>query len=125
MYPVLQVAIGGAVGAVLRYGCVTGAARLFGAGFPLGTLFVNILGSLIMGMAMAWFAARAPMVWAMPLVTAGLLGGFTTFSAFSLETFALYEQGRVVGSVAYVLASVIGSVAALVAGLLLMRGALA
>lgn len=125
MNPIFQVAIGGAIGAVLRYGIATGAARVLGAGFPWGTLSVNILGSFVMGLAMAWFAARAPMIWAMPLVTVGLLGGFTTFSAFSLDAVALWEQGRPLGTAAYVAISVAGSITALVAGLVVMRQALA
>ena len=125
MTPILQIALGGALGAMMRYGVVQGAARLFGAGFPFGTIFVNIIGSLLMGLAMGWFAARAPMIWAMPFVTVGVLGGFTTFSAFSLDTIALWEQGRLIGAAAYVAASVCGSVAALVAGLIWMRAVLA
>lgn len=125
MHPILQVAIGGGVGAVLRYGLVTGLARVFGAGFPYGTLAANVTGSFVMGLAMAWFAARAPMIWAMPLVTVGLLGGFTTFSAFSLDTVAMWEQGRTLAAAAYVALSVAGSISALFAGLMVMRAALA
>ncbi|MBC6443019.1 MAG: fluoride efflux transporter CrcB [Rhodobacteraceae bacterium] len=122
MFPILQVALGGALGAVLRYGMVTGVARLLGTGFPLGTVAVNITGSFLMGVLMAWFAARASAVWAVPLLTAGLLGGFTTFSAFSLETVALCEQGRWLAASVYVVVSVAGSVVALAGGLTLMRG---
>lgn len=123
MHPVIQVALGGALGAVLRYGVVTGAARAFGTGFPVGTMVVNIAGSFVMGVLMAWFASRASAVWAMPLLTVGVLGGFTTFSAFSLETVALYEQGRWSAASVYVVVSVVGSVVALAGGLTLMRGA--
>ncbi|MEM7439473.1 MAG: fluoride efflux transporter CrcB [Pseudomonadota bacterium] len=123
MSPILQVALGGAIGAVLRYGAVTLSARMLGSGFPLGTLFVNVLGSFLMGVVMAWFASRSSAVWALPFMTAGLLGGFTTFSAFSLETIALYEQGRWSAASVYVVVSVVGSVAALAGGLTLMRGA--
>lgn len=122
MVPLLQVAFGGALGAVMRYALMVGVARVFGAGFPLGTLLVNISGSFLMGVAMGFFAARSGSIWAMPLVTAGVLGGFTTFSAFSLDTVALWEQGRTVGALGYVLISVAGSILALVLGLAAMRG---
>ena len=90
MMQVLLVALGGAVGAVARYGVGVGAARLFGLGFPWGTLTVNIAGGLAMGL----LAARVgPEQEALRLALGvGLLGGFTTFSAFSLETLRLMEH---------------------------------
>lgn len=125
MHAILQVAIGGAVGAVMRYLAVSGIVRAFGTGFPVGTVFVNLAGSFLMGLVVGWCGARVPAFWAMPLLTVGVLGGFTTFSAFSLETVALLENGRSAAATIYVLVSVTGSVAALAAGLALSRGGLA
>jgi len=105
MNPVLQVALGGAAGAVARHGVNIGAGRLFGPGFPVGTVAVNILGSFLMGLLVVVLAARGNAL--SPLLITGLLGGFTTFSAFSLDAVAL----------AYVAGSVGLSLAALLAGL--------
>ena len=82
--PVISVAIGGAFGAVARY--LVGLAMAF----PLGTLTVNVLGSLVIGLVWALFAARGLQGW-LPLVMTGFSGGFTTFSAFSLDTMRLVE----------------------------------
>ena len=117
----LLVALGGAVGSVLRYLTVTGAARAFGAGFPVGTLVVNVIGSLVMGMVFHLLVERANWPVA-PAVTAGLLGGFTTFSAFSLEAVQLVEAGRLGAAGLYVFASVALSLGALILGLALARG---
>ncbi|MDO7707661.1 MAG: CrcB family protein, partial [Loktanella sp.] len=84
--PVISVAIGGALGAVARY--LVGLA----VAFPLGTLAVNVLGSFAIGLVWALFAARGLQAW-LPLVMTGFLGGFTTFSAFSLDTLRLVEGG--------------------------------
>ena len=104
MKTILWVAAGGACGAVLRYGV---QALTSGAGFPWGTLVVNIAGCLAIGLAIGAFAGTA---WfedaGRPLLVAGVLGGFTTFSAFSVDTVLLWEQGRVVSTVAYVFSSV-------------------
>ena len=104
MKTILWVAAGGACGAVLRY-CVQ--ALTSGAEFPWGTLVVNIAGCLAIGLAIGAFAGTA---WfedvGRPLLVAGVLGAFTTFSAFSVDTVLLWEQGRVVSTIAYVLASV-------------------
>lgn len=124
MPPILQVAIGGALGATLRYSLSMAAARAFGTAFPWGTLAANVLGSFLMGVAIAWAAARAPQAWAMPFVTIGVLGGFTTFSSFSLEVVGLWEQGRMAASLGYVALSLFAAIGALVLGLALTRGAL-
>ena len=104
MKTVLWVAAGGACGAVMRYGV---QALTSGAEFPWGTLVVNIAGCLAIGLAIGAFAGTA---WfedvGRALLVAGLLGGFTTFSAFSVDTVLLWEQGRVVSTVAYVICSV-------------------
>ena len=119
-----QVALGGAIGASLRYLSNVGAMRLFGPGFPYATLFVNILGSFAMGLLVVILAKKAGTALA-PFLMTGILGGFTTFSAFSLDTFALGERGQPLVALAYVAASILLSLAALAAGIYLARGALA
>ncbi len=118
----LIVFLGGGLGAALRHGVNLGAARLFGTAFPFGTLTVNVVGSLAMGLIAAWLAFRgdAPQHWRL-FFTTGLLGGFTTFSAFSLDVALLYERGEIGLALLYVLMSVVFSVAGLFAGLALVR----
>ncbi|WP_438974718.1 fluoride efflux transporter CrcB [Roseicyclus sp.] len=121
MTAILQVALGGALGAVLRYLTGIGVLRLFGATpMPLGVLAVNVLGSLLAGLFVA-FAAQRGVMHLSPLIVTGVLGGFTTFSAFSLEAVALYERGALGLATIYVLANVILSLAALMLGLALGR----
>ncbi|WP_298679429.1 fluoride efflux transporter CrcB [uncultured Lentibacter sp.] len=119
----LQVALGGAIGASLRYLAGVGAVRLMGQSFPWGTLFVNLLGSLAMG-ALVVLLAQKDATRLAPLLLTGLLGGFTTFSAFSLDAVTLYERGQIGAAASYVTASVVLSIAALFAGMALMKGAL-
>lgn len=116
----LQVAIGGAIGASLRY--LTGVAtlRAFGPGFPWGTLVVNILGSMAMGALVVILAQKGGTRFA-PFLMTGILGGFTTFSAFSLDAITLYERGQIGVAAAYVVGSVVLSLLGLVAGLSLAR----
>lgn len=118
----LIVFLGGGLGAALRHGVNLGAARLLGTGFPFGTLTVNVVGSLAIGLIAAWFAFRgdASQHWRL-FFTTGLLGGFTTFSAFSLDVALLYERGAIGLAVLYVLLSLVLSVAGLFAGLALVR----
>lgn len=118
------VALGGAVGASLRYLTGLGVVRLVGHGFPMATITVNIVGSLLMG-AFVVLAAHRGLTHLSPLVMTGFLGGFTTFSAFSLEVVTLFERGQIGAAAGYVAISVIGSIGALMLGVLLMRGALA
>jgi fluoride exporter len=121
MTAILQVALGGALGAVLRYLTGIGVLRVFGATpMPLGVLAVNVLGSLLAGLFVA-FAAQRGVMHLSPLIVTGVLGGFTTFSAFSLEAVALYERGALGLATIYVLANVILSLAALMLGLALGR----
>ena len=120
----LQVALGGAIGASLRYAANIGAMRLFGPGFPAATLFVNILGSFLMGVLVVTLAKKGGTHLA-PLLMTGILGGFTTFSAFSLDAFTLVERGESTTALLYIVASVILSLAALAAGILLTRGVFA
>lgn len=117
----LQVALGGAIGAALRFLVGVGVFRLTGPGFPLGVMAVNILGSSIMG-AFVVFAAKTSNTHLAPFVMTGILGGFTTFSAFSLEAYTLFERGQTAQAGLYVGASVILSIAGLVAGVMAARG---
>ncbi|MCY4305252.1 MAG: fluoride efflux transporter CrcB [Aestuariivita sp.] len=118
---VIQVAIGGAIGAVLRYTAGLGLIRFIGhTEIPLGVLFVNIVGSCLLGIFAATATQRDFAVFS-PFVVTGLLGGFTTFSAFSLETFTLIEKGQLVLAVLYVFLSVVGSISGLMTGFWLMR----
>jgi CrcB protein len=114
----LGVALGGALGAVLRYGAGLAVAR-FGAGIPWATLFVNVLGSLLLGVFARWLSAPAfDPAWRVAL-TVGVCGGFTTFSTFSAEVVALLQEGRAARAGVYVAASLGLSVAAVLAGLAL------
>ena len=124
MLNLLLVMTGGAIGAGLRYGVGRAAAAGVGADFPWGTLAVNLLGGLAMG-GLAAAAVNSGKV-NEPLLLflgVGLLGGFTTFSAFSLETAQMIERGALGTAAAYSLASVAGSVAMLFAGLWIGRAA--
>ena len=118
----LAVGAGGALGSIARYIFVAQAARLFGAGFPWGTMAVNILGSLVMGLVAGLFSVRGPVpVEWQAFFTFGLLGGFTTFSAFSLDVWTLFERGDTAHAAAYMLGSVGLSIAGLVMGLSFAR----
>lgn len=116
--------MGGAVGAMLRYLTVALVGRLAGSGFPYGTMLVNGVGSFLMGIAVVVLVARAGsgIERIAPFLLPGLLGGFTTFSAYSLEVFALAEAGRLAASAAYAAGSVALGLGALGAGVWLARG---
>lgn len=119
----LIVFLGAGLGGACRHGVNLAALRCLGpGGFPYGTLAVNVLGSFLMGVIAEYFALRSglPQHWRLFLTT-GILGGFTTFSAFSLETALLYERGQALAALAYVLSSVGLSVGALFAALALLR----
>lgn len=114
---VLHVALGGAVGAALRYLTGIGVMRMLGhTSFPLPIITVNVIGSFAMGFFVV-SAAKHGLTQFSPLIMTGLLGGFTTFSAFSLETMTLIERGQHAHAVLYVTLSVSLSVGALAAGL--------
>lgn len=117
---ILQVALGGAVGAVLRYLTNAGAKQAFGPGYPYGTLIVNIVGSFLMGFLVVILARKGGNHLA-PFLMTGVLGGFTTFSAFSLDTLTIWERGEPVSAFIYVAVSVLVSLAAIVAGLSVAR----
>jgi fluoride exporter len=118
MFNVLLVALGGAVGSVLRYGVGVGAARWFGLAFPWGTLIVNVVGGFAMGVLAARFGPEQESV--RLALGVGALGGFTTFSAFSLETVRLMEHQPGLAML-YAAASMILSVGGSWAGLMLGR----
>ncbi|MEQ3626146.1 MAG: fluoride efflux transporter CrcB [Celeribacter sp.] len=124
MITALQVALGGAIGATLRYLAGIAVLRVAGPGFPLGVLSVNIVGSFLMG-ALVVYLGQKGVTHLNPLLATGLLGGFTTFSSFSLEAYTLFERGQAGQAVLYVALSVGVSLLALVAGVFSMRGALA
>ena len=121
---IFWVAAGGAIGASLRYLVVRWAGHVLGLGFPYGTLIVNVGGSLVMGVAAVMMMERFPGSWGRfsPFLMTGLLGGFTTFSAFSLDALFLIERGRNLAAAAYIGGSVALSIAGLWAGLALARG---
>lgn len=124
MYALFLVVAGGGIGAGLRHGLNIAAARWFGVEFPWGTLAVNVIGSFLIGALAAWFAFRGDNYTTNSLrlfLTTGILGGFTTFSAFSLDFVLLFERGDTMLAVVYVIASVVLSLAAIFAGLWLVR----
>jgi CrcB protein len=119
---VLAVAAGGALGSVLRYGIASGLQALPGRAFPLGTFAVNVIGSLAIGFLSVWLLERADHGSALSAgLLVGLLGGFTTFSAFSLETFALLEAGAWLRAACYAALSVVLCVGAAWLGVIAAR----
>jgi len=122
MNALVLVFIGGGLGAVSRHLSGMAVMRASGPGFPWGTMVVNIVGSLAMGVLIAWLARRSSGDADLRLLLAtGFLGGFTTFSAFSLDAVTLYERGALTAAAAYVIASVTVSILALFGGLWLAR----
>jgi len=124
-YSVIYVALGGAIGAMCRYLVGLGVIRLLGYHpFPVAVLTVNVIGSFLMGFFVI-VAAHRGLTHLSPFVMTGLLGGFTTFSAFSLETVNLMERGALGYAALYVAMSVVLSVTGLFLGLMAARGVLA
>ena len=117
----LQVALGGAIGAALRFLTGVGILRLVGPGFPIAVMGMNIFGSFVMGLFVV-LATQRGIVQLGPFVLVGLLGGFTTFSAFSLEAVSLFERGAMGQALAYVVMSVVLSIGGLMLGLMIARG---
>lgn len=122
MLHVVLVFLGGGLGAVGRHFVGLVALRQFGLGFPFGTLIVNVIGSLLMGIVIGWLARRgiSGSEWRLFLTT-GILGGFTTFSAFSLDVVNMWERGELGLAVLYVGGSVVVSVLAVFVGLWFAR----
>ena len=122
MWNLLLVMLGGAVGAGARYAVGRASLAALGPGYPWGTLMVNLAGGLAMGLLAAWLARGASGGEPVRLLLGvGVLGGFTTFSAFSLEIVTMMERGDWIAALAYTLLSVVGAVAALMAGLAIGR----
>jgi fluoride exporter len=118
----LLVFLGGGVGSTLRHIVNIVVARLLGTAFPYHTFIINITGSTVMGLIAGYlaFKGEASQPWRLFLMT-GVLGGYTTFSAFSLDAMLLYERGEIGLALLYVTGSVVLSIAGLFAGLALMR----
>lgn len=114
--------LGGGLGSMLRYFITVMSGRAWGTAFPWGTFLINITGSTVMGLIAGYlaFKGEASQPWRVFLMT-GILGGYTTFSAFSLDAALLYERGELGLSLAYVFGSVVLSIAGLFAGLALVR----
>jgi CrcB protein len=116
--------LGAGIGGALRHGVNVGTAKLFGYGFPYGTLIVNVAGSFLMGVLAGYFAFRPGIGQHMRLfLTTGVLGGFTTFSAFSLDAALLVERHAYGLAAGYMVGSVVASVSALFFGLAIFRTA--
>jgi fluoride exporter len=120
--PFLFVFIGSGLGGMARHGVGLLSLRWFGPNFPFGTLAINIIGSALMGLVVGVFAKlNLPQQSVRLFLTTGIIGGFTTFSTFSLDAVALWERGRTLAAAGYVLASVTVSLLALVATMTLVR----
>jgi CrcB protein len=122
MRTVIAIALGGAIGALTRYVLSSQVTHLIGPGFPWGILIVNVVGCFIMGV----IAEASALSWNLSpelraFLTTGILGGFTTFSAFALDTVVLSERGDMTATLLYVVGSVGGSIAALYLGLFVVR----
>lgn len=124
MYSFLLVGVGGAIGAMARFGFASFVDRLWPMGFPLATLLINMIGSVAMGIFIGLMARFLP-PWqedARLFIAVGIFGGFTTFSTFSLDTVALIERGELLQAGFYVLLSVVLCLIGLYLGLLVTRG---
>ena len=120
----LIVFIGAGIGGALRHGANVGASKMFGYGFPFGTVIVNVLGSFLMGLLAGYFIYRPGVPQHMRLfLTTGILGGFTTFSSFSLDAALLIERHAYALAAGYVVGSVAAGLSALFFGLAVFRSA--
>lgn len=118
----LSIALGGALGACARYGVGSLAVRFLGHGYPYGTLIVNVVGSLMMGILIEYMALRwSPSPEVRTFLVTGFLGAFTTFSTFSLDVAVQVQKGDLLAAGSYILLSVILSIAGLFAGLQIVR----
>lgn len=122
METLLAVTIGGGVGSAARYALTLYCESLFGREFPYGIFLANVVGSFAIGLCFVFLLERAtlPEIWR-PILMVGFLGGFTTFSTFSLQTVAMIHEGQYLEAAAYILGSVILSIAGAWAGILLAR----
>lgn len=124
MQAAFLVFVGAGLGGCLRHFVNLGVGRLLGAHFPWGIFVINITGSLVMGLAAGWLAFKTQTEWSQSLrlfMATGVLGGYTTFSSFSLDAVLLWEGGDWAAAIGYVLGSVIISILALAAGLAIVR----
>jgi fluoride exporter len=121
MFNLLLVVIGGGIGAGMRHLANMGALRVVGPNYPWGTMAINVAGSFAMGLFVALLLRRGGSTELRLFVATGVLGGFTTFSAFSLDFATLWERGATLPALGYALASVIGAIVALFLGLWLAR----
>lgn len=124
MLAYLIVFVGAGLGGAMRHGVNLVCARYCGVEFPWGTMIINIAGSTIMGLAAGYFAFRATEAWSQSmrlLVTTGILGGFTTFSAYSLDAMLLWERGQAVAALVYIVGTVALGVLGLALGLAIVR----
>ena len=124
MQGAILVFLGAGLGGVLRHAVNVVAVRSLGANFPYATLAVNVTGSCVMGLLAGWLTFRAGAAWSVSFrlfALTGVLGGYTTFSAFSLDAVLLWERGEALSSLLFVGASVVGSLGALVLGLAAVR----
>ena len=118
----LLVFLGGGIGAAMRHGVNLLSARWLGTAFPYATLFENVTGSLVMGLIAGYFAFKGDAPQHLRLfLTTGILGGYTTFSAFSLDAVRLWQGGQVTASILYVVGSVVGSIGGLALAFGLIR----
>jgi len=124
MLQTVLVFLGGGIGAATRHGINLTVSRLLGTAFPWSTFIINISGSTLMGLIAGFFAFRAGAGWSQDLrlfLTTGILGGYTTFSAYSLDAALLFESGRSFAALAYIVLSVVLAILGLFAGLWLIR----
>ncbi len=118
----VMVFLGGGLGAAARHGVNLLSVQFIGARYPIGTFFINVVGSLLIGLLAEWFALRSEIPPGLRLFfITGILGGFTTFSAFSLEVGLLHERGETLAAAIYAAASVLCAVGAMFAGMYLVR----
>jgi CrcB protein len=123
--PYVIVFLGAGIGGVARHALNNAVPKVLGSGYPWATPIINITGSMLMGFLVGWLTFRAGSGWSQPLrlfVATGVLGGYTTFSTFSLETVLLVERNAYAGAFAYVLGSVVFGVLGLYGALALSRG---
>ncbi len=118
----LLVFLGGGLGTCLRHAVNVTAARLFGTGFPAGTFIINVTGSLVMGLIAGYlaFKGNAAQPWRLFVMT-GILGGYTTFSTFSLDSVTLFQRGETVLAALYIAGSVVLGLVGLIAGMAIVR----
>ena len=117
----IYVALGGGIGATLRFLTGVYVGRWANGTFPLGVLCANVIGCFLMGLVVVYLGQKSMNAW-QPFLMTGILGGYTTFSAFSLEAFTLIENGLIGQGVLYILLSVFVSIAALILGIMIARG---